>query len=241
MKTKPCVKDFVLAILVLKRGMANLNHYTHAPQSGVKPKQIIVLLHGYGSNGRDLISLAPYWQPSVPEAIFVSPDAPFFCDAVPEMSDTMHQWFSLTNRTPERDLAGVKKAALILDSYLDSLLSHYGLSDDKLALVGFSQGTMMSLYVGPNRTHKIAGILGYSGSLIGAETLDLVKENEKPPIHLIHGEADSVVPIERYYDSVKRLKAKGFQVSGHTTPMLEHSIDNDGIESGAKFLSKIFS
>lgn len=96
----------------------------------------------------------------------------------------------------------------------------------------------MSLYSGPRRKSKIAGILGYSGALIESETL---KDKNKPPIHLIHGESDSVVPINSYHNAVKSLKDNGFSVSGHTTAHLEHSIDNAGIESGSTFLSKIFS
>ncbi len=213
--------------------MSHLNHYIQEPASGDAPKQIIVLLHGYGSNGRDLISLAPYWQKAVPDALFISPDAPFLCEA-----GVGQQWFSLAEYTPEKLLEGAQQAAPILDAYLDEILEEYGLSDDKLALVGFSQGTMMSLYVGLRRKNKVAGILGYSGALIGAEDLE---GKNSPPIHLIHGEADSVVPIDSYHNSVKLLKEKGFQVSGHTSPMLDHSIDNDGIESGAEFLGKIFN
>lgn len=215
--------------------METLNHYIQKPTSGEVPKQIIILLHGYGSNGRDLISLAPYWQHVVPDALFVSPDAPFPCEIAPERG---FQWFPLMERTPEEYLEGVENAAPILDAYLDKILDEYGLENENLALVGFSQGTMMSLYAGLRRKQQIAGILGYSGALIGGENL---KTENRPPIHLIHGEADSVVSVDSYHNAVKILKEKGFSVSGHTTPMLDHSIDNDGIESGAKFLFKIFS
>ena len=217
--------------------MTTLNHYTQQPTSGGKPKKIIVLLHGYGSNGRDLISLAPYWQSAVPEAIFISPDAPFPCEAGMG-NDDMRQWFSLAEYTSEKLLEGAQKAHPILDAYLDSLLGEYGLEEQDLALVGFSQGTMMSLYTGLRRKHQIAGILGYSGALIGADLLD---SEEKPPIHLIHGENDSVVPVSAYHNAVKLLTQKGYLVSGHTTPMLEHSIDGQGIESGTKFLGEILS
>lgn len=215
---------------MLETTMADLNTYTSAPHSGGKPKQIIVLLHGYGSNGRDLISLAPYWQTSVPDAVFVSPDAPFPCEL-----GVGYQWFSLTDRDPQKMLAGAEQTAPILDKYLDNLLDNYGLEDKHLALVGFSQGTMMSLYAGPRRKNKIAGILGYSGALIGGEGLD---GRNKPPIRLIHGENDSVVPVNSYHNAVEVLTEKGFSVSGHTTPMLDHSIDGEGVESGAKFLSE---
>lgn len=214
--------------------MNDLNHYTQKPASGNKPKKIIVLLHGYGSNGRDLISLAPYWAPAVPDAIFVSPDAPFIC----EMGGGGFQWFSLAEYTPAKLLEGAQTAHPVLDNYLDKLLVEYGLNDADMALVGFSQGTMMSLYTGPRRQKQLAGILGYSGALVGDEDLEGATQ---PPIRLIHGENDSVVPVMAYHQAVKSLTQKGFSLSGHTTPMLEHSIDGEGIESGSDFLGEVLS
>lgn len=210
--------------------MTKLNHYTHAPSSNKKATKLVVLLHGYGSNGRDLISLAPYWQPALPDALFTSPDAPFPC----EMGGGGFQWFSLADRSPDKMLSGVENAHPILNEYLDDLLKEHELSNKDLFLVGFSQGTMMSLYTGPRRSQTIAGILGYSGALIGEADLD---RQNKPPIHLIHGESDDVVPVEAYHHARTILEEKSFPVSGKTIPHLPHSIDGEGIESGAKFLS----
>ena len=145
------------------------------------------------------------------------------------------QWFPLTDRTPEKMLEGVQKATPLLDQYIDDLLKEHNLTDKDLFLVGFSQGTMMSLYTGPRRKGKIAGILGYSGALIGED--DLNTQN-KPPIYLVHGEADDVVPVAAYHRACTVLKENGFPITGHTTPNLPHSIDSRGIESGADFLSK---
>ena len=209
-----------------------LNHYTQKPASGKPPKQIILLLHGYGSNGRDLISLAPFWAKAVPDAIFISPDAPFPCEA-----GMGFQWFSLMEYTQAALLRGTKEAHPILDSYIDALLHEYNLTDKDLALVGFSQGTMMSLYTGIRRANKIAGVLGYSGALIHENDLAPLP---KPPIHLIHGQADPVVTVERYESAKSDLTDAGFTVSGHSTPHLEHSIDEDGIQSGASFIETIF-
>lgn len=216
-----------------------LNHYIREPLSGETPKQIVVFLHGYGSNGQDLISLAPYWAPAAPDAIFISPDAPFPCEL-----GMGFQWFSLwrtleTAGTPVKNYAdfkeGAEKAHQILDNYLDKLLETYELTADKMVLVGFSQGTMMSLYTGLRRDQALAGILGYSGAI-----LDLPEKEpiNKPPINLIHGENDSVVPVSAYHDAVKKLRENGYDVSGHTTPGLDHSIDGEGVESGAKFIIK---
>jgi phospholipase/carboxylesterase len=213
-----------------------LKTYTRPPKSGGKPKQIVLCLHGLGSNGMDLLSLAPYWADQLPDAVFVSPDAPFPCDMAP----MGFQWFSLQSRDPHDMLKGIEVAEPILQTYIDQLLEQYGLEDKDLALVGFSQGTMMSLYAGPRRENRIAGILGYSGALLGAESLG-GSAIQKPPVCLIHGEHDDVVPIMAYHHAVNTLKKNGFEVSGHTTPYLPHSIDDDGIEAGLSFLMKIFA
>ncbi len=215
--------------------------YEHGPISGGAPKKIIVLLHGVGSNGQDLISLAPFWAKHLPDALFISPDAPFACDMVPPGYPNAYQWFSLQSRDPVDMLKGVEDTAPILERYLDGLLEKYGLEADKMALVGFSQGTMTGLYVAPRYSKKIAGVLGYSGALIGAEgfTQD-PDEFHRMPMRLIHGEADDVVPVEMHAHAMTALKEAGFDVSGHTTPDLTHSIDEAGIASGGEFLKGLF-
>src|SRR5215469_10624101 len=117
---------------------------SHPPHSGGKPKRLVILLHGLGADGNDLIGLAPYWAPQLPTAEFLSPNAPFPCDMAPYG----YQWFSVQDRSPPAVLAGVRAAAPFLDSFIDEALNARGLDDGDLALVGFSQGTMMSLYVG---------------------------------------------------------------------------------------------
>lgn len=211
-----------------------LKTYTHPPKSGQKPKSMAILLHGLGANGMDLIGLARYWDRLLPDTVFISPDAPFPCDMAP----VGYQWFSLQEWTPESILRGVEQAAPIIQDYIDSMLAKYELTDDKLALIGFSQGTMMSLYVGPRRKNKIAGVLGYSGALVGAESLGGASI-QKIPVHLIHGDADGIVPVSAYHMASETLKSNGFEVSGGITRGLAHGIDEDGIESGAAFLSRI--
>lgn len=222
----------------------NLNTYSLAPASGNKPKNVVVLLHGYGSNGEDLISLAPYWQKALPDTVFLSPDAHERCEIAPNIG---YQWFSLkganpsddlvVNRDPTKYLQGVRDAAPVLSKYLDEVLDYYSLENKDLALVGFSQGCMMALHVGLRRGEKVAGILGYSGSLIDTHGLEIA---HKVPIHLIHGQDDDVVPIESYYHAKESLQKAGFDVSGHSTPHLGHSIDEDGVEGGARFLQTAF-
>ena len=209
------------------------NIYEHTPQKS--PTSMVILLHGLGSNGQDLISLAPYFAAQLPETVFVSPDAPLVCDMVPPGYPDSYQWFSLQDRDPDKVLAGVQAAAPILEAFIAEQLEKYSLSADKLALCGFSQGTMMSLYVGPRYQGKIAGVLGYSGAMVGEVGQNAI------PVHLIHGEADDVVPVGAYHHAREVLEQKGFDVGGHTTPNLAHSIDEMGIQSGAKFLKSILS
>ena len=208
--------------------------YSHPPVSGSKPENIVVLLHGYGSNGQDLIGLAPEIAADLPNTLFVSPDAPFPCEA-----GFGYQWFSLRSYTPQAMLSGAVEAVPILNQYLDDLLKEYDLPASKMALVGFSQGTMMSLYAGPRRKEALAGILGYSGALVGGEMMLGDSKISKCPIHLIHGDHDTVVPVAAYYHAVTTLKMGGFDVTGSVTHGLMHSIDRRGIEEGMAFLKRV--
>ncbi len=201
------------------------------------PKNIVFLLHGLGSNGQDLISLAPYWAQGLPDTLFISPDAPFDCDMAP----VGYQWFSLLSRDPENIQAGIEIAFPILTAFVKQQAERFGVPLSKTALVGFSQGSMMSLYTAPRLDEKIAGVVGYSGALFGEEgLLQDPDEFEKPPIRLIHGQADEVVSVSGYHNARDVLTKAGFDVSGHTTPGLGHSIDEAGVQSGAQFLQDIF-
>ncbi|MCB9982204.1 MAG: phospholipase [Rhodospirillales bacterium] len=203
------------------------------PSASGKPEALVILLHGLGSNGRDLISLSPYFAARLPGAVFISPDAPFACDMVPPGYPDSYQWFSLQDRDPDKTLKGVETAAPILQKFIADQIEKYAVPANKAALVGFSQGTMMSLFSALRYPEPLAGVLGYSGALVGRPGPN------KMPIHLIHGEADDVVPIEAYHHAREILLEQGFDVSGHTTPGLTHSIDETGIKSGAEFLKSI--
>lgn len=211
-----------------------LKSYTHSPKSGQPPKSMVVLLHGLGANGQDLIDLARYWEHDLPDTVFVSPDAPFPCDMAP----MGYQWFSLQSWSPQSILEGVENATPFLNDFVGRMAEHYGIDDSKIALMGFSQGCMMSLYAGPRRKNKIAGVLGYSGALVGAESLNAAGVH-KIPIHLIHGDMDMVVPVMAYYDAKTKLESAGFEVSGGITRGLPHSIDEEGIRSGGAFLKRV--
>lgn len=204
---------------------------TFGPLSGLPPKHIVVLFHGLGSNGADLISLAPLWAPHMPNTLFISPDAPFPCDMAP----TGYQWFSLREWTAPAMLKGLSDVQPIVDAYLDSLLATHGLPNSALSLVGFSQGTMLALYVGPRRAQPCAGILGYSGALLGAPEQPDAAYHAIPTC-LVHGAFDDVVPVTAYHEAMAKLRAIHTPVEGITIPRLGHSIDDTGLSKGLDFL-----
>jgi phospholipase/carboxylesterase len=206
------------------------------PRSGGKPKSLVVLLHGLGADGNDLISLAPYWAPLLPDTEFLAPHAPFPCDMAPYG----YQWFSFQERTPAAVLAGVRAAAPFLDTFLDESLAARGLDESRLALVGFSQGTMMSLHVGLRRAKPVAGILGYSGRLIGDEMLS-EELRSKPPVLLMHGTADEIVPFESLALAEASLKRLGVPVTTVKRPGLGHSIDEIELAQGGEFLRTVLA
>lgn len=204
------------------------------PASGAAPKSLVILLHGYGSNGEDLIGLAPYWTQDLPDTVFVSPDAPFQCEM-----GFGYQWFSLQSWAPLSLLAGAEKASSLLNEFIDEQMAKYNLPASKVALVGFSQGTMMSLYVGPRRKEQLAGIVGFSGGLLGGEGLIGQNNISRPPVYLVHGEMDTVVHVGAFFHAKETLKQAGFDVSGHTTPGMGHTIDEQGIHEAGEFLRKV--
>src|SRR5712675_2439181 len=177
------------------------------PLSGGKPRRLVILLHGLGADGNDLIGLQQYWGPLVPNAEFVSPNAPFPCDMAPYG----YQWFSVQDRSPATVLAGVRAAAPLLDGFIDEELQKRGLDESDAALVGFSQGTMMSLFVGLRRAKPLAGILGYSGRLIAPDLL-ASELRSRPPVLLVHGTEDPLVPYESLAMAETALKDAGIAV-----------------------------
>lgn len=207
---------------------------TQETANGRSPTSLVILLHGYGSNGEDLISLSPYWTQDLPNTVFVSPDAPYPC----EMGFGF-QWFSLQSWAPIALLAGAEKASSWLNQFIDEQMTKYKLPASKIALVGFSQGTMMSLYIAPRRADKIAGVVGFSGGLLGGEGLIGQPNISKPPVYLVHGEMDTVVPVGAFFHAKETLKQVGFDVFGHTTPAMGHSIDEQGIHEAGEFLKRV--
>jgi len=204
---------------------------TRPPLAGGAPRRLVILLHGLGADGNDLIGLQQYWGGLLPEAEFVSPNAPFPCD----MAAYGYQWFSVQDRTPETVLAAVRASAPSLDAFIDEELRKYGLTEQDTVLVGFSQGTMMSLYVGLRRDRELAGILGYSGRLIAPELL-AGELRSRPRTLLVHGTEDSMVPFDSLAHAETALKQAGVPVETLACYGIEHSISPEGLERGGRFL-----
>jgi phospholipase/carboxylesterase len=198
-----------------------------------RPTALVVLLHGYGANGDDLIGLAQAWRGRLPHAVFIAPDAP---QEIPGMPGA-RQWFALTLRAPDEYLRGVSAAHPQLDRFLDAELARYALGADRLALVGFSQGTMLALHVGLRRAASPAAIVGYSGLLAGPERVAEVRA--RPPVLLLHGEEDDLIPIAALHAAREALAHAGLGVEWHVRPGLGHGIDPGGQRMGGDFMARL--
>ncbi len=203
-----------------------------SPESGVV-KRIVMFLHGVGADGNDLIGLAH--EMDLPDTFYFSPDAPFPCDMAPYG----HQWFSLLDRNPRTMLEGIKIAAPMVNATIDALCTRFALTSADVALVGFSQGSMMSLYTAPRRAQALAGVVGLSGAMLGAESLAQELQS-RTPICLIHGEQDQVVPFGAMAHAQDALKENQVPVESHARPMLGHGIDEKAITILTGFLKKQF-
>lgn len=202
------------------------------PAAGGEARSLVVLLHGWGADGDDLISMVPQWGQLMPDAAFVSPHAPFPCD-----TGYGRQWFSLADHTPAMLVARLKAVVPVLNTFIEAELAALGLGPERLALIGFSQGTMLSLYLAPRRVPACAAVLGYSGALLGGETLS-AETKARPPVMLVHGEADPMVPSARMAQAKASLEAVDFKVETHLRPGLGHGIDTEGLALGGRFLAE---
>jgi phospholipase/carboxylesterase len=214
------------------------------PASGGRANGLVVFLHGYGADGNDLIELGRQWRALMPQAAFVSPHAPERCPGAP----MGRQWFALPNRPPD-DPAGAEdrwggavNARGAIDAFLDAELQRLELDDSKLALVGFSQGSMMAMHVGLRRSRAPAAIVGYSGMLVGAERLNEATARDArgapPPILLIHGDQDPMIPLEAMFMASEALASAQIPVQWHVSPGIGHGIDEGGLRHGGLFLAQ---
>src|SRR5664279_3154738 len=210
------------------------------PRSG-KARQLVVFLHGYGADGNDLIEIGRAWAGLLPDAAFVSPHAPNRCGQAP----VGREWFALTFRDPGERWTGVNQAAPALNGFLDAELARRQLPPSALALVGFSQGTMMALHVGLRRAVPPAATVGYSGILImpgDAMTEGFAAEiKSRPPVLLIHGDEDQLIPVQALTHSAQGLAAVGIPAEWHISPGVGHGIDQEGLRHGGEFLAKQFN
>jgi phospholipase/carboxylesterase len=206
------------------------------PAASGKADRLVIFCHGYGADGNDLIGLGQHWQRLMPTTAFASPHAPERCT----MSPMGYQWFGITRLQPEELLRGVEKAAPVLEAFIDAELARLGLDASRLALVGFSQGTMMSLHVGLRRKIAPAAIVGFSGALPGAERLP-AEIASRPPVLLVHGDADEVIPVEALNAAANGLGAAGVAVRWHISRGIGHGIAPDGLELAGNFLNDAFT
>lgn len=204
------------------------------PAAGGKPDSLVVFLHGYGANGADLIGLAPYWQKLLPRTQFLAPDAP---TPVPGSAGG-YQWFPITNLNPAAMAGGVKQAGPMVERFLIRECERYGLGMDRVALVGFSQGTMMSLSVGLRQRGKApAAIVGFSGVLAdGADLKDA--KGPVPPVLLIHGSADDLIPLGALFSSAQQLAGAEIPVEWMISYGVGHGIAPDGLDRAGAFLKR---
>ncbi|MEV8465347.1 alpha/beta fold hydrolase [Fluviibacterium sp. DFM31] len=197
---------------------------------------IVVFLHGYGADGNDLLGLSEPLAPHLPNTVFVAPNAPEVCP----MNPAGFQWFPIPwidGSSEEAAMQGMGRAVEDLNAFLDQVLVDEGLPASRMILVGFSQGTMMSLYVAPRRDAAVAGVVGFSGRLVEPETLAEEVVN-RPPVLLLHGDQDDVVPPQSLPAAANALTAAGFEVYAHVMKGTGHGISPDGLGVSLSFIRK---
>lgn len=209
-----------------------LDAVRRGPAAGAA-EQLVVLLHGVGADGHDLIDLAVPWTPGLPQAAFLAPHAPEPYDSAPYG----RQWFSILDRTPAVLAAGAARAVAPLLATVDAELARLGLGPDRVAFAGFSQGAMMALHAGLGREPPPRALLAYSGAFIPPARIAA----PPPPVLLVHGEADEVVPWRRSLEAERALRGLGVSVETLWRPRLGHAVDDAGLALGGLFLQRAFS
>ena len=203
------------------------------PLSKNPARSIVLLLHGYGSNGDDLIGLAPVFSEQLPDTIFLSPNAPFDCEANPSGG---FQWFDVWETDHDKRIFALRFAEKIINNYINFQMEKLGLNDSQLVFLGFSQGTMLSMQTALRRKETCAGILGYSGRLEFPDRLpDEIQS--RPLVTLIHGEDDPLLAVNLMSEAESVLLKNGVSVNSFKRPGLGHGIDMEGIKIGMEFLS----
>ena len=197
-------------------------------------RSLVVFLHGYGADGADLLGLAEPLAPHLPDTVFLAPDAPQACPG----TAFGRQWFPIPwidGSTEAAAAAGLAAAVLALNGFLDARMKHEKIGPEAVAVVGFSQGAMMAMHLAPRRAESLAGVVAISGRLLQPEALAR-EVRVKPPVLLIHGDADPVVPFSDMAKADQALKAAGFATSGHVMRGTGHGIAPDGLQAAYRFL-----
>jgi len=210
--------------------MTKLSGPMLAPATGGAPRRIVVLLHGYGADGTDLIALGRHWQAILPDALFVAPNAPDFIPDYP----AGRMWFPISSELPVRRLEGVRAASVVVAEFLADLWEQTGLGAGDTILAGFSQGAMVSLHAGLALETPLLGIIGFSGAFLPPDNFPTVK----PPVCLVHGDLDTVVDVEMSISAETALREAQLDVRLHISPGAGHMIAADGLEFADAFITE---
>ena len=211
----------------------SLNSIIINPISKSSPKNAVILCHGYGGDGKDISIIANYWKNFLSDTLFLCPDAPEVCNINP----SGYQWFDLTTQTEDEILSKSLIAEKKLNQYIDDIKKKHNLKTEKITLVGFSQGCMISIQTALKRKDELKCLIGYSGKIIN---LNHLSKNilSKPKIYLMHGEDDQVVPINHILESKDFLLTNGFNITTKIFKNCEHRIPTEGLSIGLEFLKK---
>ena len=216
----------------------NLDGPRLEPRDGGAARQLVVFLHGYGADGNDLIEIGRAWQGLLPHAAFVSPHAPDPCGQMP----TGRQWFPLASRDVNERWHGVSHAAPVLQRFLDLELVRHNLPPSALAIVGFSQGTMLALHVGLRCAVAPLAVVGYSGALVVPQDVEpeaIAGEiTSRPPVLLVHGDRDDVIPVQALFQASGGLASFDVPTEWHISGGIGHGIDQEGLRHGGEFLNR---
>lgn len=205
------------------------------PRSGNKPKRLVIILHGLGANGDNLIDIAKVMNRFIQDTHFIAPNAPFPYDYQPKM---YYQWFSLEDRSSKKMLEGAKTAEKFLNEFIDHQLHRFNLKEKDLIVIGFSQGAMIALHTCLRRKNPLALVVGFSGALIGPEVLSY-EIKSKPKVLLLHGNDDEVVPVSSIHIAEKCLKANNVPVEAYTFDNIGHSISEEGFVKAVDTIKEI--
>ena len=211
----------------------SLNATILKPASQGKPKNAIILCHGYGGDGKDISSLASYWRTYLPDTLFVCPDAPEKCTVSP----TGFQWYDLMDQTKDQILAKSLVVEIKLNTLIDEVMEKNNLNGEQIAIGGFSQGCMISLQTGIKRKNKINSIIGYSGKIIDPVHLKN-NINSRPNIMLMHGDKDEIVPVSSLLEAKKFFNVNKYKIESKIFKNCEHRIPTEGSSLGLEFLKK---